>query len=791
MIDIDSCKIHMDRPLFWHGIAFITGIWLGLSLSLSFYWFFLLFTLALFFAIISIAGKKPWLLLIISLVLGLYWAGSGIRESGPFTYSENQALEISGMALTNAVANDNGIYRFYLKPDLVNGIEYDGGNLLIYGDGGEIISYGDRLTIIGEILPAKMYHNQNAFDYQSYLLQNNITGIVSAAYGGEIILSGENVGNPFLRFTSRISANLSTAFDLLPGNQGALLQGVFLGDKTGLENDEKNILIEAGIIHAFAVSGLHVGYLLAFVLLLIGKSRKRRWLRLALGSFLLIFYLSLVGFSPSVVRASIMAMIGLWAFCIDEKPDPYVSLAIAAVLIMLYRPALLLNAGFQLSFLAAFGIFYLNPLFDKILPKGPFMSRQAFITTFAATWAVMPVSAYYFHITSLIGWLISPVVLLVIGLVIVISLFSAFLAVLSPLVALIPLYAGGLLIEIIYRFCEIFSELPFSWLTVGTPGVSVIIIYYLLLLILILFIKKVSRLPLVLSAFAIILLIVLPIGRVNISDYASFNQALFKKDKVMEVSFMDVGQGDAAIIIAPSGETILIDGGGNGMDDDDYWIGENVLLPYLKSQGISSIDFIISSHPHADHISGLITVLENMQVRYFLTSEVFFSDPNQEKALSLCDDNGTQIVYLDKGDRYPLTKDIMMEVYSPQEGEVSISDYNAASLVVKLTYHDVDFLFTGDLEGKYLLDVCDEDIEAEVLKIPHHGSNNSYNERFYQKVDPEAAVISVGEDNSYGHPNYKIIEYFEEENVPLYRTDIDGAVTFFTDGYNLETVTNH
>ena len=743
MTDSIPEKRMLDRPLFWHGLAFVTGIGLGLVLPLSFFWYLSLLLLAVLAGIIALVKKFPALLLLLPLVIGLYWAGSGVREPQPFPYQEGQTLEINGMALNNADVSEEGIASFYFRPDTVDGSPYRGGNLIIYSDRGENIAYGDRLMVKGEVLPVRTYGNLNAFDYQEYLLQNNIVAVVSAAYGGEIIRLSEQGGNPFLRFAARTGTHLEQAFDALPGNQGVLLKGVFLGDKSGLETEEKNILIETGIIHAFAVSGLHVGYIILFVLLIIGPSRRRRWLRLALGGFLLFFYLALVGFSPSVVRATIMALIGLWAFFLDEKADPYVSLAVAAVLILLYRPALLYNAGFQLSFAAAFGIFYLGPFFDGILPEKPFWGRQALIAALSATWAVTPLSAYYFHIASLIGWLISPLVLLVIGGVIAVCLVAALFAVFSPFMAALPLYAGGLLLEAVYRLCAFLSGLSFSWLTVGTPGITVIIVYYLILLSLPVLIKKIPHLPLPglikktpriylgLLTLMMALLIVLPVDRDRAGDLATLGGA-----SVMEVDFLDVGQGDAALVIAPGGETVLIDGGGNGNDDEDYWIGENVLLPYLRSQGVDHIDFIISSHPHADHLSGLITVLRELPVKYFLTVKNFNGDTNQERALALCKERGVKIVYLDQGDKYPLTEEIVMEVFSPKESDVINEDFNAASLVVKLSYQEIDFLFTGDVEGDNLLELCDEDIDAEVLKIPHHGSINSYNEEFYQKSIP-------------------------------------------------------
>jgi competence protein ComEC len=247
-------------------------------------------------------------------------------------------------------------------------------------------------------------------------------------------------------------------------------------------------------------------------------------------------------------------------------------------------------------------------------------------------------------------------------------------------------------------------------------------------------------------------------------------------DGQLEVVFIDVGQGDAALVITSQGRSILIDGGGDRLASGK--VGENALLPYLRYRGLSRIDLLISSHPDADHIDGLITVLENLPVGQLLYADVFPENALQKRMLNLAQERNVALVAAYTGQRFNLGPGLTLAVLNPPAGAYySERDNNEGCLSFFLSYGETGFLFTGDASFASLSTLP----PARIVKLPHHGSKSAYDEDAYALLPAEAVVISVGRDNSYGHPAATVVEYWQERSA-LFRTDLQGAVTIKSDG---------
>lgn len=264
----------------------------------------------------------------------------------------------------------------------------------------------------------------------------------------------------------------------------------------------------------------------------------------------------------------------------------------------------------------------------------------------------------------------------------------------------------------------------------------------------------------------------------------------FYRDQSFFVQYIDVGQGDS-ILIGVDGHYALVDGGGNTMSVTDT--GQYVVVPYLKSLGISRLDYCFNTHPDADHIGGLFAVLDQMKVDEVVLHQDYGENSLQKQFLTLAENRKTQVCFAEAGEVFPLGDQVTVTVLAPAaDASFTEETLNNGSLVLLVSYRDFDILLTGDVQGEEqmaLLDVIETPSEVEVLHIPHHGSKNNYQKDWYDAFSPETVMISVGKKNSYGHPYPEITSYWQARGVRVYRTDMDGSVRITSDGVtgNYET----
>ena len=255
--------------------------------------------------------------------------------------------------------------------------------------------------------------------------------------------------------------------------------------------------------------------------------------------------------------------------------------------------------------------------------------------------------------------------------------------------------------------------------------------------------------------------------------------SLFNKlDKKLEIHFIDVGQGDSSLIITPKGKKILIDGGG----DENYNIGNNVLIPYLLSKKINTIDYIIVSHFDTDHVGGLISVAEHLKTKNIIISKQINNSKNLYNLVKIANSKNINIIQIRENEIIDIEKDIKLLFLWPRSNEMVLENsLNNNSIVCKLYYNDFSILFTGDIEKeseKRIIKEYDKKIlKSNVIKIAHHGSKTSTTSNFIDTVSPSIALIGVGENNNFDHPNIEIINRLKENNIDIYRTDLDGEIT--------------
>jgi len=766
----------MPRILVYHTLAFALGIIGGHYLHIS-VGILLIVTGAVFLScLISLClNWQPVLFLVFSCFAGMLWGQVNEIVYTDLVFAPEDNVQVVGMVVTQPYHAGAGIM-YVIKPERINGRVYRGkSKISVYSEPGQEISYGDVLTIEGKFMAAGIPSNPHQFDYSAYQKRKGIIGTISTAYGGKAAPTGENRGKTFLKMAFAVKKRMLLAIENLPPKQGVFITGMLFGDKGNLSYQDRSILSQTGLMDAFAVSGVHVGFVVLFTLSLAHGLGLKKTGRLILVSVVMCFYAAVSGFTPSVVRSGVMAILGLLAFSFGAKKDFLTALAAAALTLLFWNPQNVFDAGFQLSFLAAGGVIYLSPALTGLWTGGRKV-WQAAAAAASAQLALMPLLAYYFNILTVSGIVLGIAASGLVGLVVLLGLFSLMLCPVSINLAVIPLYLAGVAVEGIWQAAGIISRFPGSYLIVKTPSLMVIFLFYAFLLFLPVLVnrtwgKKFS------AAFVVFLicLIAFPWGNHRLN-----------------VTFLDVGQGDCIFVQTPGKRNVLIDGGGRPARSS-YDVGERVVLPFLKSLGISHLDLVINTHPHDDHVNGLKAVLRDMKVDQVVIAHPFYHDPEGAELLSWAGEQNIPVFPASCGQTIYLEPGIELFIMHPGVPiKGTDSDANNNSLIIKLSYLHTSFLFTGDAEVEALAELRKKklsvDFRSDVVKVPHHGSKNGLDPDFFDQVSPRMAVISVGK-NSFGHPDPEVLKYWHDKGTPVYRTDYYGAVTISSDGKEITVQT--
>jgi len=486
---------------------------------------------------------------------------------------------------------------------------------------------------------------------------------------------------------------------------------------------------------------------------------------------------------------------------------------------------MLFDVSFQLSFGVVLSLIILIPHIERILPPLPRWVTLPLAGSIAAEIGIAPIIAYYFYRVSLITTFAN---LPVIPLAEISINLGALTLLSSPLSSLSGIFASAnwLVLEIMIKTVKFFSNLSLAmtlYLYLSLIALMIIskaefwkgrnIFKYTILLLMIasgiliyqsssndapsvaMDMKPPSLLSMIL--YYLTLGMIINIERLHLARFKGklvillllginifvWSKALSPPNRTLEVAFLDVGQGDSMFLHFPDGKNVLIDGGGSGREDFD--VGERILLPYLRYRGVKRIDVMILTHHNTDHMEGLIAVLNKLKVGLVIDNGKMNDDFSK-----LVEGKEIEYKVVREGQALDFGEGIIAYVLNPGKEMLSNSVSNNNSVVLKLIYGDMEFLFTGDIERETeeRMSLYGKSLDSDILKVAHHGASNSSIPAFLKFVHPESAVISVGRNN-FGHPDPEVIARLEGLATEVYRTDERGTITIKTEGEGYKVFT--
>jgi len=781
---------------------------------------------------LRVCGRSLWPAAMAGLLLlGLLRVEAGPGLPAPLAPDDVGEVTVVGRIVNDPEATGQKI-KFVIKTESVDGgagpvrlttrtlVYADPPDSLVLSRTSPYFRYGDGLEIEGELESPEQLQD---LDYAAYLSNQGISGILWAREVKH--LEGSRGGSAWRRWIfdlrKRLSDSIGNTFN---EPHAAVAQALLLGQREALPDDVVESFRKTGTSHILAISGLHVGVVLAMSLGVAGAAFGRRWQLYLLLPLLAVWMYALVSGLPiSVVRAGIMASVYLVAVALGRPRSALPALAFSAAVIIAVSPQALNQVSFQLSFAAMAGIALASSYMARVtgalsraLGEGQSWIRSwtgrlstlvvtGIVVSTAATLATWPLVAYNFDRIPLLGVVFTLLVLPVLPLVILGSLLAAFTGLAAPAVGQ---FFGWLTWAPLSYLLELISAAPGP--TVGGEWVGEVMVgtWYAILAGLVFLMSGKLRTGSTRGVLGAVLgrlpapggarprLPQAPVwvlgGALTLLAATVFvwAQVFSGPDGKLHIYVFNVGQGDSSLIVTPTGRQVLVDGGPN---IDSAIIALNGPLAYSDR----SLDILVLTHIDADHSRGLLRVLDRYDVGALILGVEDSSSPLHERLQAAIDRRGISVLSVREGYKVVLEPGISLEVLSPptEPFRGTGSDRNNNGLVLRLSYGRVDFLLASDIEAPAENALLSQgfSLQSEFLKVAHHGSISSTSSAFLAEVSPAVAVVSVGAENRFGHPDPEVVERLELTVGAdrIYRTDRHGTVEFISDGVQLWVKPEH
>lgn len=634
---------------------------------------------------------------------------------------------------------------------------------------------GSVLQIRGKVAIYPIATNEGEFDQQKYWKMQTIDFQLKDC----AILKRSKHYNFWSEFLYQGRNKCGEVYDAILGERHAsVLKAMILGDKKTLDRDIKNIYQRNGIAHILAISGLHISMIGMGIYKLLRKSYVPIGCASLISIFFMINYGIMTDMSSSACRATVMFAFYLLAKMTRRSYDMLTAMTLSAVYLIAEQPQYVFHTGFQLSFAAILAIGLVNPAFKHWFPS-KIKCISSFFTSLSISVTTMPLLLFSFYEIPTYATLINVIIIPLMTIVLlsgIISILACEISIQLGKIAALPCTG----IFVFYEWiCYLAELLPMhSWI-VGKPSIIQIILFYMGLLILVCCYERISW-----QGATLFLAIIISLLTVKIKDD-------------LEITMIDVGQGDGFLIQNANGNAYLIDSGSSSR----FGVGTYQVIPFLKAKGIGELQYVFASHSDKDHVNAIEEIIEQsengngIRMKYLVIPGIGSRDQDEayKNIVLKAKEKNIPIIYMNKGD---VLKDDNLKItclhppkkFIPENG-------NAYSNVLWISYRNFDALFTGDVEGngeKELIGTLqnwlrrsadkNKDVHLEILKVAHHGSKNTTSDKFLALSNPQIGLLSCALHNSYGHPHKELLNRLEKHKISYFMTSQEGAVKIRTDG---------
>ncbi|MBI4810566.1 MAG: ComEC/Rec2 family competence protein [Ignavibacteriales bacterium] len=602
------------------------------------------------------------------------------------------------------------------------------------------LTYGRRILLEGELATIRTARNPGEFDLKNYLNLNNIYARYYPNKMDSTNILSSTKQNILSSLVYPVRRSVAENIDrYIGGEEAKFLKGLVIGERSEIPVEIKTAFINSGVMHILAVSGLHVAIVTFILLVILQVLRIPEKLRIIITCLLLVYYIFLTGSAPSVTRSVIMAIVFLGGKLLERKNDIYNALAFSAIILLLIDAKQFLQPGFQLSFTAVFSIVYLYPKINKVreLISEKFRDNKIVVLIFAlfsvsiaAGIGTLPFTSLYFGKISLISFVANLVIVPLSNLILALGMLMVAISYISSWLASIYAEVTSFVTWLLLKLVAFFGNLPFAYIDARFSFFATLMFY------------------------AVIGVVV------------------------------NVGKSE---IMKNDGKTMLVDGGPKTFASD---AGARFIIPFLKYKHVDRINSLLISHPDADHLGGVPTIMRQLKIDQVIDTKFECRSALCQDYHHIIDSIGLPRLHsyaqslIDQSNHYRL--------YILNPPKTLLTDYvnksynvNNQSIVLKLVYGKTSLLLTGDAEDEaetFIIKRFGNFIRSDVLKVAHHGSSSGTSETYLQLIKPEKAVISVGAKNKFNHPSGEVIQRIKDVGCELFRTDESGAVVMETDG---------
>ena len=774
----------MKRPIIIILISYIIGILGGLYVnSIAFFWFILIVVICMFCIrkintkycrfIRKMLKKYAEILILISIIFGFFYT-TMLEKKYESVYKADEELNEYCVVISEKEEKE---YKNVYKIKIINSKNKsrNGTKLYLRANKRANIEYGDLLLVNGRYVEPDIARNERGFNYKEYLRTLGIYGTIEIdAY--EVIKKDKI--NKLLLYTKKLKEILKTNIGkvIKKEENKNLLIAMILGDTEELSEEIREDFLNSNLYHILSVSGGQVANIIIGITIISKSFKIHKKIKDFVLIIILIEFMLLTDMTPSIIRACIMGIISLISNLIIRRYDIANILGISLLIILLNNPFSINSVSVLLSYFGFLGIIILGSFcikkVNKIIKNNIIRYiLNIIISSVAAQIFIFPIILYIFGTISF-TFIFSN--LLIIPLSTIITIIGFF-------IMICPLQIFSV-VEVLINFAinivKFFSNLEISKIYCIIPNIGEIIAYYAINIYLYYMIRRdyIFKIKHFFRKYKEKIIIILVLGFCIEFVYKN-------TPKDFMINFIDVGQGDATLITTNYNKKILIDGGGSEFGST-FDIGEKTLLPYLLKKKIHKLDYIIISHFDSDHVGGLFTIIEELNVDNIIIGKQFEDSENYQEFIKLIKDKKIKLYTVEAGQQINICRDTSIDVLWPTTSEI-IKDniLNNNSLVCKITYKEMSVLFTGDIEEiaeESILNKYESNLKilkSDIMKVAHHGSKTSSKLELLKYVKPKIALIGVGKNNKFGHPSANTLKNLKEIGCEIFRTDNSGEIS--------------